>query len=79
MVSWDGVPVGPPSLPTQLLVDVRNVITPPQYAAWNIGASLFTGDPVAVEDAVREGIYGVGSATFSFPSNVVGASPTRCS
>jgi Histidine phosphatase superfamily (branch 1) len=73
MVSWDGVPVGPPSLPTQLLVDVRNVITPPQYAAWNIGASLFTGDPVAVENAVREGIYGVGSATSSFPFNVVGS------
>jgi Histidine phosphatase superfamily (branch 1) len=73
MVSWDGVPVGPPSLPTQLLVDVRNVITPPQYAAWNIGASLFTGDPVTVENAVREGVYGVGSATFSFPSNVIGS------
>jgi PE family/Histidine phosphatase superfamily (branch 1) len=73
MESWDGVPVGPPSLPTQLLVDVRNVITPPQYAAWNIGASLFTGDPVAVENAVREGIYGVGSATSSFPFNVVGS------
>ena len=73
MLSWDGVPVGPPSLPTQLLVDVRNVITPPQYAAWNIGASLFTGDPVTVENAVREGVYGVGSATFSFPSNVVGS------
>ena len=67
------MPVGPPSLPTQLLVDVRNVITPPQYAAWNIGASLFTGDPVAVEDAVREGIYGIGSASFSFPSNLVGS------
>jgi PE family/Histidine phosphatase superfamily (branch 1) len=76
MDSWDGVPVGPPSLPTQLLVDVRNVITPPQYAAWNIGASLFTGDPATIENAVREGIYGVGSATFSFPSNVIGSLAT---
>jgi len=67
MVSWDGVPIPPANLPTQLLVDVRNVITPPQFAAFNIGASLLTGDPATIVNAIRTGAYEVGSATFNFP------------
>jgi hypothetical protein len=70
MVSWDGVPTPPANLPTQLLVDVRNVITPPQFAAFNIGASLLTGDPATIVNAIRTGAYEVGSATFNFPSAV---------
>ncbi|SON60583.1 PE-PGRS family protein PE_PGRS11 [Mycobacterium simulans] len=67
LVSWDGRPVPPASLPTALFVDVRNLITAPQYATWNIFESLFTGDPTAVAIAIRDGIERVGTATVNFP------------
>ena len=67
MVSWDGTPVPPANLPTQLFVDVRNLITPPQFAAWDIGAALFTGDPATIVNAVRDGANEVATATVRFP------------
>jgi broad specificity phosphatase PhoE len=67
MVSWDGTPVPPANLPTQLFVDVRDVITPPQFAAWDIGASLFTGDPATIVNAIRDGVDQVSTATIRFP------------
>jgi broad specificity phosphatase PhoE len=67
MVSWDGTPVPPANLPTQLFVDVRNLITPPQFAAWDIGAALFTGDPATIVNAVRDGANQVATATVRFP------------
>ncbi|MFV0493709.1 PE domain-containing protein [Mycobacterium sp.] len=70
MTSWAGVPVGPPSLPTQLFVDVRNLITAPQYAAWDIFTSLSSGDPTTVVGALRDGMEEVGSAVVSFPLEV---------
>ncbi|AGZ50800.1 PE domain-containing protein [Mycobacterium kansasii] len=67
MTSWDGIPVAPASLPTQLFVDVRNLITAPQIAAFDIGWSLFTGDPATIVNAVRTGIDEVGTAVVQFP------------
>ncbi|CAM4193387.1 bifunctional RNase H/acid phosphatase [Mycobacterium basiliense] len=67
MVSWDGIPVAPATLPTQLFVDVRNLITAPQYAGWDIFYSLFTGDPTTILTAVRDGIEEVGTAAINFP------------
>ncbi|AKN16063.1 PE-PGRS family protein [Mycobacterium haemophilum DSM 44634] len=67
LVSWDGVPVPPASLPTELFVDARNLIMAPQFAAYNIGASLFTGDPAAIVNAVRDGVDEVATATVQFP------------
>ncbi|KAA1249832.1 PE domain-containing protein [Mycobacterium simiae] len=67
MVSWDGIPVPPASLPTELFVDVRNLITAPQIAAFDIGWSLFTGDPATIVNALREGIDEVGTAVVQFP------------
>jgi broad specificity phosphatase PhoE len=67
MVSWDGIPVPPASLPTQLFVDVRNLITAPQFAAGDIWGSLFTGDPTTFVSTVRDGIEEVGTATVHFP------------
>lgn len=67
MVSWDGIPVPPASLPTELFVDVRNLITAPQIAAFDIGWSLFTGDPATIVNAVRDGIDEVGTAVVQFP------------
>lgn len=72
LVSWDGIPVGPASLPTALFVDVRELITAPQYAAYDIWESLFTGDPAAVINAVRDGADEVGAAVVQFPHAVAG-------
>lgn len=70
LVSWDGILVGPASLPTALFVDVRELITAPQYAAYDIWESLFTGDPAAVISAVRDGADEVGAAVVQFPHAV---------
>src|SRR5208283_635599 len=40
LVSWDGVPVPPASLPTELFVDVRDLIMAPQFAAYNVWEAL---------------------------------------
>ena len=70
LVSWDGVPVGPATLPTKLFVDARNLVMAPQFAAFDVGASFVTGDPAAIVNAVRGGINEVGAAAFTFPYNV---------
>lgn len=70
LISWDGVPVGPATLPTKLFVDARNLLMAPQFAAFNVGSSLFTGDPTTIVNAVRGGINEVGAAAFNFPYDV---------
>ena len=65
--SWDGIPVPKASLPTQLFVDVRDLITAPQIATWDIGASLLTGDPATIVNSVRDGVDEVVGATVRFP------------
>jgi len=67
MVSWDGIPVPPATLPTKLFVDVRDLITAPQFAAWNSLAALGTGDPTTILDAVGNGVDEVAVATVHFP------------
>ncbi|OBK24303.1 hypothetical protein A5634_02910 [Mycobacterium asiaticum] len=70
LVSWDGVPVGPASLPTKLFVDVRNLIVPPQLAIWNMWEGLLSGDPTTFVSTVRDGIESVGTAAINFPGAV---------
>lgn len=67
MVSYDGIPVPPANLPTQLFVDVRNLITAPQYATFDIGQALFSGNPATIVNAVRDGVRDVTTATVHFP------------
>jgi PE family/Histidine phosphatase superfamily (branch 1) len=67
MVSWDGVPVGPATLPTKLFVDVRNLITAPQFAVWNSLSALGTGDPTTIVNSVGNGVDQVAAATVQFP------------
>ncbi len=67
MVSYDGVPVGPASLPTQLFVDLRNFIAAPQYAGYDIGTAVLTGNPATIVNAVRDGVREVTTATVHFP------------
>jgi hypothetical protein len=67
LVSWDGMPVPPATLPTKLFVDVRNVITAPQFAGWDIWEALGTGDPTTIGTAIGHGVEQVGAATVHFP------------
>jgi hypothetical protein len=67
LVSWDGMPVPPATLPTKLFVDVRNVITAPQFAGWDIWEALHTGDPTTIGTAIGDGVEQVGAATVHFP------------
>jgi hypothetical protein len=67
LVSWDGMPVPPATLPTKLFVDVRNVITAPQFAGWDIWEALHTGDPTTIGTAIGDGVDQAGSATVHFP------------
>src|ERR1700756_389196 len=70
LVSWDGTPVPPATLPTKLFVDVRNVITAPQFAGWDIWEALHTGDPTTIGTAMGDGAEQVGAATVDFPLTV---------
>jgi broad specificity phosphatase PhoE len=67
LVSWDGTPVPPATLPIKLFVDARNLITAPQFAAADIWRSLHTGDPAAIAGAIGNGVEQVGTATLDFP------------
>lgn len=67
MVSYNGAAVGPADLPTQLFVDVRNFVTAPQYAGYDVGAALLTGNPATIVNAVRDGVREVATATVHFP------------
>jgi hypothetical protein len=67
MVSWDGVPVPPATLPTKLFVDVRDLITAPQFAAWDSLAALGTGDPATIANTIVDGADQVAAATVRFP------------
>ncbi|MEY8014150.1 PE domain-containing protein [Mycobacterium servetii] len=70
LVSWDGVPVPPASLPTELFVDVRNVMVAPQFAAFDVVAALPTGDPATIVDAIGNGADQIGAAVTQFPGAV---------
>jgi hypothetical protein len=70
MESWDGTPVPPASLPTSLLVDMRNLITAPQFASYDLWAALQTGNPATIVNAVRYGVAQVGTAAIDFPFGV---------
>src|SRR5699024_9477326 len=49
LVSWNGTPVPEDAgLLTNLLVDLRELITTPQTAAWHIYEAALTGDPATI-------------------------------
>ena len=65
-----GVPVPPASLPTELFVDVRNVMTAPQFAAFDVVEALPTGDPATIVNAIANGADQIGAAVTQFPGAV---------
>jgi broad specificity phosphatase PhoE len=71
--NWDGVEVAAqPSLATKLFVDVRDVVTAPQTAAYRIGKAFATGDIAAVANAIRDGVVDVATKVIGFVPKVVG-------
>lgn len=67
LVSWNGVPVPRASLPIELFVDVRNLITAPQMAGYTIWQAVLSGDPTTLLNAIRDGFGEVAAGTFNFP------------
>jgi hypothetical protein len=67
LLSWDGIPVPPASLPTKLIVDVRDLITAPQFAAWDSLAALGTGDPLTIANTIVGGADHVAATAVGFP------------
>ena len=67
MESWDGTSVPPASLPTSLFVDVRNLISAPQFASYDILQAALTGNPAMIVNAIGYGVVEVGTATIEFP------------
>ncbi|GFG73695.1 hypothetical protein MBOT_10600 [Mycobacterium botniense] len=73
LVSFDGQPIPQdPGLLTQLIVDFRDVITPPQMAIYNLVEAALTGNATTIQDALAAGVYSVGAAIAQFPQSVIG-------
>ncbi|MDR3663100.1 MAG: histidine phosphatase family protein [Mycobacterium sp.] len=72
LVNWDGTAVTQnPALPTKLFVDVRNMITVPQMAVYNVVQAFGTGNLSTIANAVRDGVFNSVQAVVNFPVAVV--------
>ncbi len=73
LVDWDGQPVPQdPGLATDLFVDVRDLITAPQMAAYHIWETLSSGDSTTIADAIQNGVSEISMAATHFPQAVLG-------
>ncbi|AEF35937.1 MULTISPECIES: histidine phosphatase family protein [Mycolicibacter] len=71
LVSWNGIPVPEdPGLLTRLIMDVRDLITTPQVAAWNLYQALLGGDATTIGEAFQTGLHDVSSVFLGFPQAV---------
>ncbi|QZY45578.1 histidine phosphatase family protein [Mycolicibacterium austroafricanum] len=67
LVSWDGVAVDPdPSFLTKTFVNVRELITTPQTAVYNVKKAFATGDLAAITDAFAHAVIDVVLAPVRF-------------
>ncbi|MGV0641788.1 histidine phosphatase family protein [Mycolicibacterium sp. XJ2546] len=72
LTEWDGVAVSTdPPLLTKLFVDVRDLVTAPQTALYNIGQAFASGDIAALANAVRDGVIDVVKTAVEFVPNVI--------
>jgi broad specificity phosphatase PhoE len=71
LISYDGVPVPQdPGLPTDLFVDVRNLIEAPQFAGYDIYEALLSGNSATIDAAIQTGTNGIDTAFAQFPVEV---------
>jgi hypothetical protein len=72
LVSWDGTPVPQdPGLPTELFVDLRDLITAPQFASYDIYEALLTGNSATIDAALQTGLNQIDTALTQFPVAVL--------
>jgi hypothetical protein len=68
LVSYDGTVVpANPGLPTELFVDLRNLVEAPQFAGYDIYEALLTGNSATIDAAVQTGLTQVDTALAQFP------------
>ena len=72
LVSWDGQSVPQdPGLAIELFVDWRDLITPPQFAGYDIYEALLTENSETIESAIQAGLSQVDTALAQFPVAVI--------
>ncbi|MGH3561497.1 MAG: histidine phosphatase family protein, partial [Mycobacterium sp.] len=72
LVNWDGQAIPQnPGLITELLVDMRNLIAPPQTAVFDVYQAALTGDTTTIDNALQTGLQSVGTAIAQFPGSVL--------
>ena len=64
--SWAGVEVGPATLPTKLLVNVRDLVVAPQTEVYNVAQAFRTGDIAKIATAIRDGVGTLVQAPIKF-------------
>lgn len=70
--SWNGTAIPTFNDPlTELFVLTRDLIVPPQLAAWAVFDSLFSGDPTTILTAIRTGTSQLISAWAQWPSELI--------
>jgi len=73
LVSWNGIAVPEdPGLLTSLIMDVRDLITTPQVAAWHLYEALLGGDPTDISNALQTGLHDIATTFLGFPQAVFG-------
>ncbi|MEO6792918.1 MAG: phosphoglycerate mutase family protein [Mycobacterium sp.] len=73
LVNWNGIAVPEdPGLLTKLIMEMRDLITTPQVAVWNLYQALLGGDPTTIGAALQTGLHDVSSVFLGFPQAVFG-------
>jgi phosphohistidine phosphatase SixA len=72
LVSFDGQAVPQtPGLAPGLFVDYRDLVTAPQFAAYNIYEAILGGDPTTITSAIQNGFDEINAAITQFPQAVI--------
>lgn len=69
--SWAGEDLGPANYPTQMFVNVRDLIVAPQQALYNMRVPVLTPDPAAVVSTGVQGVQDVAQAGVKFVKDSV--------
>src|SRR5690625_2142954 len=71
LVTFDGHPMPAyPGLLTELILELRNLITAPQTAEYDLMQAVIDGDPTEIETAFTTGLQNIGTTLLQFPGAV---------
>ncbi len=72
LVTFDGHPMPAyPGLLTELILDLRNLITAPQTAEYDLTQAVINGDTTGIETALTTGLHDIGTTLLQFPGTVI--------